>query len=110
PAQVYGRLRLRLSYAKPDLSPAPSLRQPACAWRRCKRPSSMRGPSRFQFLNVEREIIAAADWNHVELDKLWLYNLHYFNDLGADDCEARESWHDALVNRWMSENPPGHGN
>ncbi len=53
---------------------------------------------------------AAAGWNDPAADKLWLYNLHYFDDLNAAGRDAREAWHRALMARWIAENPPGHGN
>lgn len=70
----------------------------------------MTGPARFHFLNVERELAAAADWNNLHWPKLWLYNLHYFDDLNAGDAVERLVWHEALIDRWITENPPGWGN
>ena len=70
----------------------------------------MTGPMKFRFLSVERTIGGAKDWNRADWPKLWLYNLHYFDDLAADEAAARAEWHRALVSRWMSENPPGQGN
>lgn len=70
----------------------------------------MTGPASFRFLNVERHLASAADWNRSNWPKLWLYNVHYFDDLVADDAMHRIAWHRALVNRWIAENPPGVGN
>src|SRR5262249_17076636 len=50
-----------------------------------------------------------AAWNDPSLDRLWLYNLHYFDDLNAENCGARRDWHRALIERWIHENPPGTG-
>lgn len=61
-------------------------------------------------LNRPGRIATAADWNSAGHDKLWLYNLHYFDDLTADGAAEREAWHRALIERWIAENPPGHGN
>lgn len=66
--------------------------------------------SRFRFLNVERELIQSSDWNNPAWGKLWLYNLHYFDDLNAAGSESREESHRALMRRWIDENPPGVGN
>jgi uncharacterized heparinase superfamily protein len=44
------------------------------------------------------------------MDKLWLYNLHYFDDLNAAGAAERRNWHRVLINRWIAENPPGYGN
>jgi uncharacterized heparinase superfamily protein len=111
PVQFYGRLAQRLHRPRPDLRPAPPVRVPALAWPLPPiRRQSLLGPSRFEFLNVERDIEATADWNDPGAEKLWLYNLHYFDDLNAEGRDAREPWHRALIARWIAENPPGHGN
>ena len=33
-----------------------------------------------------------ADWNRPDWDKLWLYNLHYFDDLNAESAAERRDW------------------
>ncbi len=53
---------------------------------------------------------AAEDWNSDAQDQLWLYNLHYFDDLTAVNAPSRQDWHRVLVNRWIDENPPAGGN
>nr|AIA14495.1 Unknown Function [uncultured bacterium] len=67
-------------------------------------------PTRFRFLNAEREVLTQADWNAAGVDKLWLYNLHYFDDLNAADAGARSAWHRASIEKWIAENPPDTGN
>ena len=69
----------------------------------------MLGPSRFRFLSSEREICTPADWNRRDWPQLWLYNLHYFDDLAADCAAARAAWHRRLIARWIGENPPATG-
>ncbi|MFK7945738.1 MAG: heparinase II/III family protein [Paracoccaceae bacterium] len=70
----------------------------------------MLGPSELRFLNQLQNIDAPEIWNDKGLSKLWLYNLHYFDDLMADDAETRRDWHEALINRWINENPAPLGN
>jgi uncharacterized heparinase superfamily protein len=70
----------------------------------------MLGPQQCRFLNLTREISEASAWNREDWDKLWLYNLHYFDDLNAAEAEQRVNWHRGLVARWVAENPPGLGN
>jgi uncharacterized heparinase superfamily protein len=70
----------------------------------------MYGHDRFKFLNKEFNIRTIEDWNSPEQDKLWLYNLHYFDDLNAVGSMQRNSWHCSLVQRWINENPIGVGN
>jgi uncharacterized heparinase superfamily protein len=64
---------------------------------------------RFRFLNVEGTCAAPGDWQPQGADKLWIYNLHYFDDLNARDADARCTWHRRLLERWVAENPPGRG-
>jgi uncharacterized heparinase superfamily protein len=110
PIQVYGRIAFRYFHPKPDLSPAPPLRARAGPWiHPCEQAPSMEGPSRFVFLNVAREIDSARRWNETGWEKLWLYNLHYFDDLTARDAATRQFWHWPLLSRWVTENPPGYG-
>ena len=70
----------------------------------------MRSPTRFRFLNVEGELVKPGDWNSEAFAKLWLYNLHYFDDLNAEAAIERVDWHRVLIHRWIEENPPGTGN
>jgi uncharacterized heparinase superfamily protein len=65
----------------------------------------MLGPDSVTFLNVTGNV----DWNDGSRDKLWLYNLHYFDDLTARGFDERRQWHESLLNRWIVENPAGVG-
>jgi uncharacterized heparinase superfamily protein len=71
---------------------------------------SMCGPDCFSFLNQTHTVPDKADWNAPALEKLWLYNLHYFDDLNAENAAERHTWHQSLLARWVAENPPGQGN
>lgn len=48
-------------------------------------------------------------WDRPTLEKLWRYNLHYFDDLNAQCAADRQEWHRALLLRWVRENPPALG-
>ena len=90
---------------------SPGVRRGAAVWRQPPlRPASMPGPARFRFLNEEHEVRDAAGWNDPRREKLWLYQLHYFDDLVAEGAAGRTAWHAALIGRWIAENPPGQGN
>ena len=112
PVQFYGRLWFRLYrprvnsmvHASP-LRPARGKWQPPAA-----RAASILGRWQFRFLNREHSLPAQGGWNDAKLDKLWLYNLHYFDDLNARDAGERNAWHQALLQRWLQENPPASGN
>jgi len=111
PIQIFWRFWRKLPvFPAPEAAPAPALRhidKPLAAFP-CKR-SSLIGPESFRFLNRKRRIRSTADWNDPQADALWLYNLHYFDDLCADGAEARGAWHEALIARWILENPVGQG-
>jgi len=75
-----------------------------------KQSQRMFSANSFIFLNVSRVLNSVNDWNNRQWDKIWLYNLHYFDDLTAIDADQRVDWHRALMQRWIDENPPGGGN
>ena len=178
PVQFYGRLWFRLYRPTPDRHPAPEVRPVPGRWvAPVAKPVSLLGPKTFRFLNETHALAGAGheaaggrdSWNDPARDKLWLYNLHYFDDLNASpsppappprrgegsqklgfDAEGgkklgldadgvmpaaqissltpsplvgegwgegehtestqRHQWHLALLQRWVNENPPGHGN
>ncbi|WP_162144638.1 heparinase II/III family protein [Pseudoalteromonas rubra] len=62
------------------------------------------------FLNKKASIKSKAIWNDTTLEKLWLYNLHYFDDLNSSDAYDRVAFHTSLVHRWINENPACAGN
>jgi uncharacterized heparinase superfamily protein len=70
---------------------------------------SLLGPDTFCLLNVERRCQHASDWQPRDASELWIYHLHYFDDLNARDGAARASWHHELLSRWVRENPPPNG-
>lgn len=110
PVQILGRLVFRFSGEKPDIGSAPALRTASARWASCARKPSMSGPATFCFLSITRELTAPADWNRADWSKLWLYNLHYFDDLNADTADKRTAWHLDLIARWIDQNPPAGGN
>ena len=61
------------------------------------------------FLNHTKKIKLPLDWNNHSLSKLWLYNLHYFEDLISDKSEHKRDIHKFLINSWINDNPIGHG-
>lgn len=70
----------------------------------------MVGEDTFIFLNESRLAESKSAWNDPSVEKLWLYNLHYFDDLNAVGAVNRLKWHERLIERWIDENPPGYGN
>ena len=95
----------------PDLSPTPLLKDTASGrWKTpARRRASLLSPSRCRFLNEEHDIASPTAWNNPAWEKLWLYNLHYFDDLNAMDAMERTPWQRQLIDRWITENPPAQG-
>jgi hypothetical protein len=63
-----------------------------------------------RFLNETGIISNATDWNNPDKSKLWVYNLHYFDDLNSEDFFNRKIIHYEIMRRWIDENPPCIGN
>lgn len=109
PIQVYGRLWFKLVRPRVNLRSAPSPRLKAGAWTApAQRSPSMMGPNLFRFLN-EQGALPEIAWEGPQRSRLWRYNQHYFDDLNAAGAESRLYWHQALVSRWIAENPAGKG-
>lgn len=107
PIQVLWRVRRCFYHPRADRRPSPPQRTAGGAWTNPPaRQPTMLAPERFCFLNEERELVFPQAWNAPETGKLWLYNLHYFDDLNAQDSAERRSWHSGLIRRWIRENPP----
>ncbi|PMG97752.1 heparinase II/III family protein [Vibrio breoganii] len=70
-------------------------------------PSCYQGNRQFKFLNV---VDVVSDWNDENKAKLWLYNLHYFDDLNQLGWQERTDIHTDLIDTWIAQNPPMMGN
>jgi uncharacterized heparinase superfamily protein len=68
------------------------------------------GEGEVSFLSLSASVNVISDWNNPEFEKLWLYNLHYFDDLNAVDSLSRRAIQLSMVKRWITENPPVIGN
>ena len=64
----------------------------------------------FVFLNKKGSVQISEGWNLEDQDKLWIYNLHYFDDLNAENCKQRSLRHHQLIQKWIDDNPPGFKN
>ncbi|CAG1003854.1 partial Heparin-sulfate lyase, partial [Myxococcaceae bacterium] len=110
PAQIVGRVLFRVSKPRPDFSPAPPARPLSGVWMApARRRQSVMAQNRCCFLDEEHDISTAAAWNEPTLEKLWLYNLHYFDDLNAFGAAGRTAWQRRLIARWVAENRAGQG-
>lgn len=111
-SQLFGRIWFRLNKPKPNCSAPPALASPKVdSWIvPPSKAASFVAPSQFSFLNQTQAIVNATDWNNENWDKLWLYNLHYFDFLNAPEVEKESSIRAEWIARWIRDNPPGAGN
>ncbi|MBU2917734.1 heparinase II/III family protein [Psychrosphaera sp. F3M07] len=61
------------------------------------------------FLNHIGKVCNKAHWNNENEEKLWLYNLHYFDDLTAFNSDKRISLQIKWINKWIEDNPAAVG-
>lgn len=108
PVQIYARIWFRCYRPRPAVGKYPDLRFTSGSWPLAPlREPSLVAADRIRLLNVESNLTAAS-WNDPRLSDLWLYNLHYFDDLDAPNV-GREHWQLQLMQRWVEENPPVQG-
>ena len=62
------------------------------------------------FLNHTKKVNFPHDWNDECHSKLWVYNLHYFEDLLAVNAATKYGFHVSLLDKWALANPAGAGN
>ena len=62
------------------------------------------------FLNKTKKLDIPSDWNNKDLSKLWIYNLHYFEDLLSENSKDKRHIHLKLLDSWVDQNPVGFGN
>lgn len=64
----------------------------------------------FNFLNTSGYLSKNDGWNDDQYSKLWLYNLHYLNDLNAKDLNYDDPLGQELLEKWIKGNPAAIGN
>ena len=107
--QIYYRVFYRLT--KPKVSKVTSSSRKKWIWGGLElNPQSIFSESTVEFLNQPGDISTPLDWNCPSKTKLWLYNLHYFDDLSAHNSHERYDLHRVVIERWIDENPPCLGN
>ena len=108
PSQLFWRLWRKAYRPKPDLAPAPPLRERAGVWEKpIAKQTRVKEPDTFTFLNETRRVDGPGAWNDPRIGRLWLYNLHYFDYLNTGP--ERGGWRESIIRRWISENPPAEG-
>lgn len=104
--QIWHRITFRLYHPKPDFSPAPDINQ-ECRFAVVfpQMPNCYLGNDTFLFLNEQQKF---TGWNDKKRNKLWLYNLHYFDWLRQANLPEEEG--NRWIEKWINENPASAGN
>ncbi|MDG2384203.1 MAG: alginate lyase family protein [Pirellulaceae bacterium] len=109
PIQIANRFQRRFRSATPSKSPPPPQRKRSGNWTlAAQRNPTLLAPNKIKVFESEIEVTSNS-WDDPELEHLVRYNLHYFDDLNAVNAENRSNWQQALLTRWISENPPAEG-
>lgn len=66
--------------------------------------------NRVRFLSLDGIISNLNSWNCESKEKLWLYNLHYFDDLNSSSFNERIALQGSFLDMWIEHNPPCFGN
>ena len=109
--QIYFRIRIKLT--KPKIKDVYSGVDPnrSANWEHIKLYNdSINDKLEVCFLNYTKKIHLPIDWNNEVPSKLWVYNLHYFEDLLSKNSYKKAELHRQLLNSWIDENPIGYGN
>lgn len=73
-------------------------------------PPSLSDSGEFAFQGEAGQIDEAGIWNDSQHSKLWLYNLHYFDELNRIDADSRCELLNRYILNWIENNPPYTGN
>jgi uncharacterized heparinase superfamily protein len=61
------------------------------------------------FVGIERTMREPLDWTPPDAPALWVYHLHYFDDLPSSSTCAAPGPSAELVASWLDSNPPAEG-
>lgn len=111
PSQIVQRLRRRLM--RPELVGfefTPALADKHQTWNsREFHRTKLLSEVDVEFLHRKGKVLDREGWNAPGQDKLWLYNLHYFDDLNTEGATGRRGLQAKWIARWIDENRAGHG-
>src|SRR5690554_4148644 len=107
--QVFYRIYYRFRKSRLRKLSVPSVRDCFTAWSGLQfaQAATLDGKT-FTFLGETAEL--SNDWNAPEFSKLWMYNLHYHDNLNAIGAKEHQPLNDQLINQWIQANPPITGN
>jgi uncharacterized heparinase superfamily protein len=107
PVQVINRLSRRFRKTRIFIADIPRLKPARHSWETTVPLSaSITNAETVRFLNESGPL---TDWQNSDKTLLWLYNLHYFDDLNAEHSARRTIIHQQLIDNWIQNNPPATG-
>lgn len=109
--QLFHLLRSRL--ARPQVAFAPLFLKPRSWNTRWAAPrwrlAANQADGTFSLFGQGACISDATDWEATGQSRLWHYNLHYLDCLNSLDDSLSNDAREALLDRWIAQNPPGCG-
>lgn len=107
--QLAYRVFYRVRKPRLRVLPEPELRGVLTSWLGASylQPATQDGQN-FRFLGETGDL--QDGWNSLAYSKLWLYNLHYQDDLNASGVDHLDPLGRSLVEAWIAANPPLQGN
>lgn len=110
PIQILSRVKNQWIKSKVNLKPQPLQRHHKRSFTpSISKHAHMLTQHKVVLLNQVEDISSKKVWFDARLDKLWLYNLHYFDFLHSHFQQTQTNWYYNLINRWIDENPPCQG-
>ena len=107
PIQVTNRFARRFARPRLWVGDTPSTISAKRCWETVAiLPASIVDHDIASFLNESGSLF---EWQNSEKSHLWLYNLHYFDDLHAQHAPQRATTHRELISHWLEANPPAIG-
>ena len=105
PIQIFGRIWFYFNRVKIRTAPSLKIRQSIGKWNEpIPKKSKLISSNVFFFLNLEGDL-REVGWGGAGKDRLWKYNLHYFDYLLSEDSTEKVEWHRTLINDWILKNP-----
>jgi uncharacterized heparinase superfamily protein len=107
PVQVTNRFARRFARPRLWVGDTPSTVSSKRSWETVAvLPASIADADTASFLNESGPLL---EWRNPAKSHLWLYNLHYFDDLHAQHASQRATTHRELISHWLEANPPAFG-
>ena len=105
--QLYSQIKYRVVKPKIKFKTTPLLRTISNKFNApITKVSQLLSSEKIICLNRVGDLANPACWSDLQQDRLWLYNLHYFDVLTSIPSANTPQWENNLIHRWIDENPP----